>query len=124
MSGNTNVTKIIPAKTMVTQKWFLEAVNSCDPIDVFVLIGHNPIRNSSFRTVFDAIRAVHPNTPIQILGLCLGRLLCCAGYVLTSAVGGHTHIRDFTVYDESSVAIESGKSGSRGSSVSHEMMSC
>ncbi|KAJ8119665.1 hypothetical protein O1611_g10560 [Lasiodiplodia mahajangana] len=89
-TGNTNVTKIIPAKTMVTQKWFMEAINSCDPIDVFVLIGHNPVRDSSFQTVFDAIRAVNPDTPIQILG-------------------GHSHIRDFVVYDDSSVAIESGR---------------
>ncbi|KAI1259335.1 ser/Thr protein phosphatase family [Xylariaceae sp. FL1019] len=89
-TGNTNVTKVIPAKTMVTQSWFLEAINSCDPIDVFVLIGHNPVRDSSFQLVFDAIRVVHPDTPIQILG-------------------GHSHIRDFTVYDESSVAIESGR---------------
>ncbi|TGJ83897.1 hypothetical protein E0Z10_g4861 [Xylaria hypoxylon] len=89
-TGNTNVTKVIPAKTMVTQSWFMEAVNNCDPIDVFVLIGHNPVRGSSFQTVLNAIRAVHPNTPVQILG-------------------GHSHIRDFTVYDESSVAIESGR---------------
>ncbi|KAI0157845.1 ser/Thr protein phosphatase family [Xylariaceae sp. FL1272] len=89
-TGNTNVTKVFPAQTMVTQSWFLEAINSCDPIDVFVLIGHNPVRDSSFQLVFDAIRAVHPGTPIQILG-------------------GHSHIRDFTVYDESSVAIESGR---------------
>ncbi|KAI0533274.1 ser/Thr protein phosphatase family [Xylaria digitata] len=89
-TGNTNVTKVIPAKTMVTQKWFMEAANNCDPIDVFVLIGHNPVRDSSFQTVFEAIRAVHPNTPIHILG-------------------GHSHTRDFTVYDESSVAIESGR---------------
>ncbi|KAI1120547.1 Metallo-dependent phosphatase-like protein [Nemania abortiva] len=89
-TGNTNVTKVIPAKTMVTQKWFMEAINSCDPIDVFVLIGHNPVRDSSFQTVFDAIRAVNPDTPIQILG-------------------GHSHIRDFVVYDDSSVAIESGR---------------
>ncbi|KAJ8105838.1 hypothetical protein ONZ43_g7264 [Nemania bipapillata] len=89
-TGNTNVTKVIPAKTMVTQKWFMEAINSCDPVDVFVLIGHNPVRGSSFQTVFNAIRAIHPDTPIQILG-------------------GHSHIRDFTVYDDSSVAIESGR---------------
>ncbi|KAI1432646.1 ser/Thr protein phosphatase family [Xylaria sp. CBS 124048] len=87
---NTNVTKVIPAKTMVTQQWFTEAINTYEPIDIFVLIGHNPIRDSSFQTVVDAIREVHPNTPIQILG-------------------GHTHIRDFVVYDDSSVAIESGR---------------
>ncbi|KAI3323308.1 Metallo-dependent phosphatase-like protein [Xylariaceae sp. AK1471] len=89
-TGNTNVTKVIPAKTMITQKWFMEAINNCDPIDVFVLIGHNPVRSSSFQLVFDAIRAANPDTPIQILG-------------------GHSHIRDFVVYDESSVSIESGR---------------
>ncbi|KAI1165268.1 Metallo-dependent phosphatase-like protein [Nemania serpens] len=89
-TGNTNVTKVIPAATMVTQKWFMEAVNSCDPVDVFVLIGHNPVRHSSFQLVFNAIRAVHPDTPVHILG-------------------GHTHIRDFAVYDDNSVAIESGR---------------
>ncbi|KAI2643239.1 Metallo-dependent phosphatase-like protein [Xylaria nigripes] len=89
-TGNTNVTKVIPAKTLVTQKWFTDAVHTHKPIDAFVLIGHNPIRNSSFEVVVDAIRAVHPYTPIQILG-------------------GHTHIRDFVVYDESTVALESGR---------------
>lgn len=34
--------------------------------------------------------------------------------MLTDAEGGHSHIRDFTVYDDASVAIESGKSGPQG----------
>ncbi|KAI0398279.1 Metallo-dependent phosphatase-like protein [Xylariaceae sp. FL0594] len=89
-TGNTNVTQVFPAKTMVTQKWFTDAIHTVFPIDVFVLIGHNPVRSSSFQTVVNAIRAVHPNTPIQILG-------------------GHSHIRDFVVYDQSSVALESGR---------------
>ncbi|KAI8622868.1 Metallo-dependent phosphatase-like protein [Xylariaceae sp. FL1651] len=89
-TGNTNVTKVIPAATMIKQKWFMEAVNNCDSVDVFVVIGHNPVRDSSFKLIFDAIRAVHPETPIQIFG-------------------GHSHIRDFVIYDESSVAIESGR---------------
>ncbi|KAI1414217.1 Metallo-dependent phosphatase-like protein [Hypoxylon sp. FL1857] len=93
-TGNTNVTKVIPAKTMVTQKWFLDALNSQEPIDIFVVLGHNPARpsvpTSTFPVVFDAIRAVHPDTPIQF-------------------IGGHTHIRDFAVYDSSSTSIESGR---------------
>ncbi|KAI0597982.1 Ser/Thr protein phosphatase family protein [Biscogniauxia sp. FL1348] len=89
-TGNTNVTKIIPAKTMVTQQWFLDAVNSADPIDVFVVLGHNPARDSTFQVVFDAIRGVHPDTPIQFFG-------------------GHSHIRDFVVYDASSTSLESGR---------------
>ncbi|KAI1810933.1 ser/Thr protein phosphatase family [Poronia punctata] len=89
-TGNANGTKVIPAKTMITQTWFKDAIDTDEPIDVFVLIGHNPVRDSSFQTVWNAIRAVHAETPIQILG-------------------GHSHIRDFVVYDESSVAMESGR---------------
>ncbi|KAI0891595.1 Metallo-dependent phosphatase-like protein [Annulohypoxylon nitens] len=93
-TGNTNVSKVIPAKTMVTQQWFQDILHSPEPVDVFVVLGHNPARPtdsiSTFPAVFDAIRAVHPNTPIQFMG-------------------GHTHIRDFAVLDSSSTAMESGR---------------
>ncbi|KAI8959532.1 Metallo-dependent phosphatase-like protein [Daldinia sp. FL1419] len=93
-TSNTNVSKVIPAKTMVTQKWFLNALNYPEPVDIFVVLGHNPARptdkTSTFPIVFDAIRAVHPDTPIQF-------------------IGGHSHIRDFAVYDSSSTALESGR---------------
>lgn len=39
--------------------------------------------------------------------------------MLTITEGGHSHIRDFTVYDDSSVAIESGKSKTQGPVWSH-----
>ncbi|KAI2641922.1 Metallo-dependent phosphatase-like protein [Hypomontagnella submonticulosa] len=93
-TGNTNVSKVIPAKTMVTQQWFLDAINTVEPVDVFVVLGHNPARasdrTSTFPIVFNAIRAVHPDTPIQFLG-------------------GHSHIRDFAVFDSSSTSLESGR---------------
>lgn len=40
--------------------------------------------------MFNAIRAVRPDTPIQIFG-------------------GHSHIRDFAVYDDKATALESGR---------------
>ena len=93
-TGNTNVTKITPAAKMIQQDWFLEAINSPSPIDVFIIIGHNPAResrtSSTLKIVQAAIRAVHPSTPIQMFG-------------------GHSHLRDFVVYDESSTASESGR---------------
>ncbi|KAI2623384.1 Metallo-dependent phosphatase-like protein [Hypoxylon sp. NC1633] len=91
-TGNTNVSKVIPAKTMVTQQWFTDALHSPEPVDIFVVLGHNPARGagSTFPIVFDAIRAVHPDTPIQFFG-------------------GHSHIRDFAVIDSSSTSIESGR---------------
>ncbi|KAK2009464.1 calcineurin-like phosphoesterase [Colletotrichum eremochloae] len=92
--GNSNASVVTKAATMVTQSWFLNAVNYTEPIDLFLVIGHNPVRptesSSTLKTVFDAIRAVRPDTPIQLFG-------------------GHTHIRDFAVYDDKATALESGR---------------
>lgn len=93
-TGNTNASQVIPAADMVQESWFKSAVNTTDPVDVFVLFGHNPVRptdeTSTLQTVWDALRQARPTTPIQIFG-------------------GHTHIRDFAVYDHSSIGIESGR---------------
>ncbi|KAF1958095.1 hypothetical protein CC80DRAFT_524848 [Byssothecium circinans] len=83
-TSNSNVSKVIKAASMVQESWFLEAVNCTKPIDLFVVIGDNPVRttvsSSTFGTLFRAIRKTRPNVPIQ-------------------AFGGRTHIRDFVVYD-------------------------
>ncbi|KAF3010935.1 hypothetical protein E8E13_010181 [Curvularia kusanoi] len=93
-TGNSNVSKVIKAADMVKEQWFLDAVNYKDPIDLFVLTGHNPVRfnesSSSFDTVFSAIRSQRPDVPIQ-------------------GFGGHTHIRDFAVWDNKATALESGR---------------
>lgn len=93
-TGNTNITKVIKANTLVTQSWFLEAVNYTQPIDLFLLIGHNPVRftdsSSTLDTVYAKIRSIRPDVPIQVFG-------------------GHTHIRDFAVYDSMGTGLESGK---------------
>lgn len=93
-TGNSNISQVIKAADMVKEAWFVEALKSEKPVDLFVLFGHNPARPSdsasTFQTVWDAIRESHPATPVQVFG-------------------GHSHIRDFVVYDESSVGIESGR---------------
>ncbi|KAF3033376.1 hypothetical protein E8E12_004069 [Didymella heteroderae] len=93
-TGNSNVSKVIKAADLVKEQWFLDAVNYKDPIDLFVLTGHNPVRfnesSSSFDTVFSAIRSQRPDIPIQ-------------------GFGGHTHIRDFAVWDNKATALESGR---------------
>lgn len=92
--GNSNVSQVIKAEAMIKETWFTEALATEKPIDMFILFGHNPARqidaSSTLKTVWEAIRKVHAKTPISMFG-------------------GHTHIRDFAVYDESSVAIESGR---------------
>lgn len=77
---------------MIQQESFQHAINS-EQVDSFLILGHNPVRSSIGGTlggIHEAIRHAHPQTPIQIFG-------------------GHTHIRDFTVLDESTTAIESGQ---------------
>lgn len=80
---------------MVNETWFQSIITSPPgPVDLFLLIGHNTAlaqeTTGTFGYVHDAIRAVHSSTPIQIFG-------------------GHSHIRDFQVYDEASTALESGR---------------
>ncbi|KAL8948002.1 MAG: hypothetical protein Q9222_005770 [Ikaeria aurantiellina] len=93
-TGNSNVSKVIKARDLVKESWFLDAVNYPQPIDLFVVLGHNPIRttvsSSTFGILYSTIRGLRPNIPIQ-------------------AFGGHTHIRDFTVYDTMSTGLESGR---------------
>ncbi|KAK2629071.1 hypothetical protein QTJ16_002174 [Diplocarpon rosae] len=93
-TGNSNVSKVIRAADLVKENWFLEAVNFDQPIDLFLLLGHNPIRTtdtvSTFGLVHQTIRSFRPSTPIQIFG-------------------GHSHTRDFQVYDDTSTALESGR---------------
>ncbi|CAD0022310.1 unnamed protein product [Aureobasidium pullulans] len=92
-TGNSNASVITKAADMVKESWFLNAVNHKN-VDAFLVIGHNPVSRKSssntLQTVYEAIRAIKPETPIQMFG-------------------GHTHIRDFAVYDDKSVGMESGR---------------
>ncbi|RDX45298.1 hypothetical protein OH76DRAFT_1358128 [Lentinus brumalis] len=88
-TGNDVNTTVQKVEDMVKEHWFAEAIEE-EP-DFFLLAGHMPVATSdNWPTVFNAIRAVHPTTPILILG-------------------GHTHIRDCVQYDGRSMALESGR---------------
>ena len=93
-TGNSNASKITPAASMVKETWFQNAVNFDKPVDLFVVLGHNPARptagGSTFGTVISAIRALKPDIPIQLFG-------------------GHNHIRDFAVVDRGTTALGSGR---------------
>jgi 2',3'-cyclic-nucleotide 2'-phosphodiesterase (5'-nucleotidase family) len=87
-TGNDVNTTVQTVADMVKEQWFAEAI--AEEPDVFVLIGHMPVSYDNWPTVFNAVRAVHPLTPILIFG-------------------GHTHIRDCQQYDGRSMALESGR---------------
>lgn len=93
-TGNSNVSRVTKAADLVKQQWFLDAVNYPKPVDLYLVIGHNPVRSSvsssTLGLIQKTIRQLKPDAPIQFFG-------------------GHTHIRDFTVYDNKSTGLESGR---------------
>ncbi|KAF9486069.1 hypothetical protein BDN70DRAFT_870580 [Pholiota conissans] len=87
-TGNDHNTTVQKVEDMVKEKWFADAIKE-EP-DFFLLVGHMPVARDNWPLVFNAVRAVHPLTPILILG-------------------GHTHIRDCLQLDGRSISLESGR---------------
>ncbi|KAF8342584.1 Metallo-dependent phosphatase-like protein [Cantharellus anzutake] len=81
-------TTVQTVQNMVKEPWFAAAITE-EP-DFFLLVGHMPIARDNWPVVFNAIRAVHPLTPIFIFG-------------------GHSHIRDCNQLDPRSMSLESGR---------------
>lgn len=85
-----NLTRVTKVEEAVKQDWFQYAIRRPD-IDLFVLACHIPVRGySEFDTIVREIRNVNRNTPIH-------------------GFGGHSHIRDYRIFDENAVALESGR---------------
>lgn len=88
-TGNENNTVIQPVEDTVKETWFQDAIRDRE-VDLFLVIGHVPVRSPEYAQLFKAIRTVQWDTPIQFFG-------------------GHTHIRDYKRYDAKSFALESGR---------------
>ncbi|KAF8589377.1 hypothetical protein K439DRAFT_1628820 [Ramaria rubella] len=87
-TGNDVNTTVQPVQDMVNEAWFAEAI--AEEPDLFVLVGHMPVQRDDWPLVFDAVRKVHPTTPILIFG-------------------GHSHVRDCVQLDGRSMSLESGR---------------
>jgi 2',3'-cyclic-nucleotide 2'-phosphodiesterase (5'-nucleotidase family) len=79
---------------MVNEPWFQSTLrNETDDVDLIVVVGHTPLRNTTgfeYDVVLSAIRQHLPTIPVQFFG-------------------GHSHIRDFRKYDDYAHGIESGR---------------
>ncbi|EEB07495.1 phosphoprotein phosphatase [Schizosaccharomyces japonicus yFS275] len=72
------------------ESWWHE-IENIKNVDVIILLLHIPVRQSLDTKLLHAhLRQIFPHVPIQILG-------------------GHSHVRDFTIYDSSSTALQSGR---------------
>ena len=88
-TGNARNTRVKPVADVLEERWFREAVADADT-DLFLVAAHIDVHTLELQQIHDAIRAARPETPIQIFG-------------------GHSHIRDFKVFDQKSSALESGR---------------
>ncbi|KAL1931515.1 hypothetical protein VTP01DRAFT_9658 [Rhizomucor pusillus] len=88
-TGNGDLSVVNKVEKEIREPWFKEALTSHKP-DVIALIGHTGLRFNEFKAAIAAIRQYYPYLPIAVLG-------------------GHTHIRDFAVYDAWAAGIESGR---------------
>jgi hypothetical protein len=88
-TGNANNTVVQRVEDTVKEAWFKEALQDKD-IDLIIVFGHVDIRSEEYALLFSTIRSLHWDTPIQFFG-------------------GHSHIRDYKIFDAKSVAFESGR---------------
>ncbi|KDN47037.1 hypothetical protein RSAG8_03814, partial [Rhizoctonia solani AG-8 WAC10335] len=116
-AGNAANTTVQKVSAMVNEAWFKDAIKE-EP-DMFLLVGHMPVQKDNWPLVFNAIRAVHPTTPIFIFGghthirdcvqLDSRSMSLESGRYMETIFGGHTHIRDCVQLDSRSMSLESGR---------------
>lgn len=91
---NNENTRVTPIENIITQDWFLEILDNHpeEQVDYLVIIGHIPITHSwnELNILHKFLRHRYKNTVIQYFG-------------------GHSHIRDFVIYDDNLTSLESGR---------------
>ena len=88
-TGNAANSVVQPVQQTIQEPWFQYAISK-EPADLFVVIGHVGARMGELRAIYQAIRAVNPDTPIAIFA-------------------GHAHVRDAVHFDNKAMAIASGR---------------
>jgi len=92
MGNDKQVSRVTPVADELAKDWFQIVLRDIVPkIDHIVLVSHIPADNSpEFYQILNAIRAVRPTVPVSMFG-------------------GHSHIRDFRVYDDYAACLQSGR---------------
>ncbi|KAH7077946.1 Metallo-dependent phosphatase-like protein [Paraphoma chrysanthemicola] len=88
-TGNANNTIVQRVEDTVKESWFTEAIKDKD-LDLIIVFGHVDIRSDEYALLFRTLRSAQWDTPIQFFG-------------------GHSHIRDYKIFDSKAVALESGR---------------
>ncbi|RAL15319.1 metallophosphoesterase family protein [Aspergillus homomorphus CBS 101889] len=87
--NNDNNTHVRSVEQTIKEEWFQDAIRDED-VDLFLVIGHAPVRSDEYNDIYREIRAIRWDTPIQFFG-------------------GHYHIRDYVRYDSKAYGLASGR---------------
>lgn len=87
--GNSNNTVVQEVQDTIKEDWFQKAIRDRE-VDLFLVIGHVALHSLEFAHIFKAIRGQQWDVPIQFFG-------------------GHSHIRDYSKFDNKAYALESGR---------------
>lgn len=91
---NNDRTKVTPMAEVIEQAWFLDILKQhpADKVDLLVVFGHVPVAHSwkELTQLHELLRKHYPTLKIQYFG-------------------GHSHIRDFTVFDSNLTGLQSGR---------------
>ncbi|EPY52776.1 phosphoprotein phosphatase [Schizosaccharomyces cryophilus OY26] len=89
-SGGSDKARVLSMEASLRQPWWNELQELKD-IDLILIAGHFPVHDSSeLDLLLLKLRKEFPDTIIQVLG-------------------GHSHIRDYAVYDEKATGLQSGR---------------
>ncbi|EPX72645.1 phosphoprotein phosphatase [Schizosaccharomyces octosporus yFS286] len=89
-SGGCNEARVLSMETIFQQPWWSE-IRELQEIDLILVAGHIPVHDSSeLDQLLLELRKEFPDTIIQVLG-------------------GHSHIRDYAIYDEKASGLQSGR---------------
>lgn len=88
-TGNYNNTVVQPVEETIKEEWFQEAIREKE-VDLFLIVGHVPVKSREYDALYKAIRSERWMTPIQFFG-------------------GHYHIRDYAKYDDMAYGLASGR---------------
>ncbi|PWY96789.1 Ser/Thr protein phosphatase family [Aspergillus sclerotioniger CBS 115572] len=86
---NNNNTVVRPVQKTIKEEWFQDAIRDKE-VDLFLVIGHAPVRSDEFHDIYWEIRSIRWDTPIQFFG-------------------GHYHIRDYVRFDSKAYGLASGR---------------
>lgn len=90
---NNNKTRVTPIKEVIKETWFNDVLKEHEgKTDLIAIVTHVPISHywPELFELHSHIREFYPNTTIQYFG-------------------GHSHIRDFVVFDENATGLQSGR---------------